>query len=290
MDLLEKLSTYVRVLEAGSMSAAARQLRISGPAVSRQIAALEAEIGVPLVARTTRRMEVTPAGRQLYERSLRILREVDEARALARGETIAGPLRVSAPITFGLAFLTPRLRTLRRRHPGLRLDLSLEDRLVDLALEGVDVAIRVGGRAPDSVDLVAHEIHAFRRVLVASPTYLKKRGAPRSPEALVKHEVLAYPMPYGDVWTLTDGARDARVRLDPIFRSNAMHALRALAEDDAGITLLPDWFVADEVARGTLRVVLPAWRTDRVVVLAIHRTAQRGAPRIRALLDHLRDR
>src|SRR5277367_4614665 len=138
MDLLDKMATYVRVVEAGSFSAAAKQIRISSAAVSRQVAVLEAELRVTLLARSTRRMAVTPAGRPYYERCLRVLREVDEAQAVARGETVDGSLRVTAPVTFGLARVVPHMRGLMVKHPGLRIDLRLEDRLVDLALEGVD--------------------------------------------------------------------------------------------------------------------------------------------------------
>ena len=158
MGLLDKMATYVRVIEAGSFSAAAKQLRVSSAAVSRQIATLEAELGAPLLARSTRRMAVTSAGRRYYERCLRILRDVDEAQAIGRGEGLDGLLLVSAPVTFGLARVVPHVHSLLTKHPGLRVDLRLEDRLIDLVLEGVDVAIRVGGELPESTGLVAHRI------------------------------------------------------------------------------------------------------------------------------------
>jgi DNA-binding transcriptional LysR family regulator len=124
---------------------------------------------------------------------------------------------------------------------------------------------------------------------VASPRYLKRRGEPKTPEALAKHDALTYPVGNSpDSWTLTDGTREARVRVNDTFRSNALHAVRELAVDGAGIALLPDWLVADDVERQALRVVLSRWKTDSVVVHAMYRTAQRGASRIRALVDHLR--
>jgi DNA-binding transcriptional LysR family regulator len=130
MDLLEKMSTYVRVIEAGSFSAAAKQVRLSPAAVSRQIAALEAEVRFPLVLRSTRRMEVTPAGRRYYERCLRILREVDDAQSVGRSEVLDGLLQVSAPVSFGLARVVPHMHALMSKHPGVRIDLRLEDRLI----------------------------------------------------------------------------------------------------------------------------------------------------------------
>ncbi|HEX4460601.1 MAG TPA: LysR family transcriptional regulator [Polyangia bacterium] len=289
MDLLEKMGTFVRVVEAGSFSSAAKQLRLSAAAVSRQIATLEEELQLSLLRRSTRHMAITPAGRLYYERCLRILREVDDAQALGRNAATDGFLRVNAPVTFGLARLVPHLHELLERHRGLRIDLRLEDRLIDLALEGMDVAIRVGGAPPESSDVVAQKLFAFRRILVASPRYLQRRGEPKTPEALAKHAALTHPFGNGrDSWLITNGAREVRVRLDIVVRSSALHAIRTLAVEGAGIALLPDWLVRDEVAARSLRKVLPAWHTEPVTVNALYRTAQRGSARVRALIDHLR--
>jgi len=289
MDVLEKMATYVRVVEAGSFSAAAKQLRISPAAVSRQISTLEDELRVPLLRRTTRKMSITPAGRGYYERCLRILREVDDAQALGRTGATEGLLSISAPVTFGLACVVPRLSSFMAAHPGLRVELRLEDRLIELALEGVDVAIRVGSVLPDSTDVIAHELMSFRRVLVAAPAYLKKRGEPRTPEALVKHDALAYPSGDAlDSWILVHQEREARVRLNAVFRSNAPSALRALAIDGAGIAMLPAWFVDEDLERRALRLVLPGWETEPVAVRALYRREHRGSARVRALVEHLR--
>ncbi len=290
MDLLDKMATFVRVVEAGSFSAAAKQLRISAAAVSRQISTLEEELRVPLLRRTTRKMAITPAGRAYYERCLRILREVDDAQALGRTGATEGLLSVSAPVTFGLACIAPHLGSFMAVHPGLRVELRLEDRLIELALEGVDVAIRVGSVLPDSTDVIAHELMSFRRVLVAAPAYLKKRGEPKTQEALAKHDALAYPS--GDAldnWTLFRDEREAHIRLNAVFRSNAPSALRALAIDGTGVALLPAWFVGEEIERRALRLVLPGWQTEPVAVRALHRREHRGSARVRALIEHLRD-
>ncbi len=144
MDLLDKMATYVRVVEAGSFSAAGKQLRISSGAVSRQIATLETSLRRSLLRRSTRRMEITADGRRYYEACLRVLREVEEAQAAGRGTGREGPLQITAPVTFGLERVVQHVAGLMAKHPELRVDLRLEDRLLDLALEGVDVAIRVG--------------------------------------------------------------------------------------------------------------------------------------------------
>jgi DNA-binding transcriptional LysR family regulator len=290
MDLLEKMTTYVRVVEAGSLSAAAKQLRISSAAVSRQIATLEAELRLTLLRRTTRRMAVTPAGDRYYQSCLRVLREVDDAQAVGADEAPEGFLQVSAPVTFGLARVVPHVHALMVKHPRFRIDLRLEDRLIDLALEGTDVAIRVGTRPPERTDLIAHLLFTFRRVVVASPDYLKRKGEPTTPEALAKHDALTYPAGNpADTWDLVSGEREARLRLNVIFRSNALHAIRDLAVKGVGVALLPDWLVMNDVRRRALRLLLPGWQSEPVPVNAIHRTKQRGAPRLRAFVDHLRD-
>jgi len=289
MDLLEKMATYVRVVEAGSFSAAARQLRISPGAVSRQITTLEAELRVSLLRRTTRKMSITASGRSYYERCVRILREVEDAQGIGRSAATEGLLSVSAPITFGLARVVPLLSSFMAARPGLRVDLRLEDRLIDLTLEGVDVAIRVGTVLPDRTDIIAHELMSFRRVLVASPSYLKRRGEPRTPEALAKHDAVSYPFADAlDSWNLLGKDREVRVRLNVVVRSNAPSALRALAIDGLGIALLPGWFVEDEVERGALRILLRGWETSPVAVHALHRREHRGLARVRAFVDHLR--
>ncbi len=289
MDLLDKMATFVRVVEAGSFSAAAKQLRVSSPAVSRQIATLEAELRASLILRSTRRMVVTEAGRSYYERCLRVLKEVDDARSAVRGGAYEGRLQVTAPVAFGLSCVVPHVTALMTEHTGLSIELLLEDRLADLALEGVDVAIRVGRTPPDSTELVAHRLLTFRRVIVAAPEYLKRKGEPKTPEALAKHDALAYPVgSIADMWSFSDGERTARVRIDPVFRCNAIEAVLELALKGRGIALLPEWRAAEAVKRRALRVLLPEWHGALVSVNAIHRTEQRGAPRVRMLIDYLR--
>ena len=290
MDLLTKMATYVRVVESGSFSAAAKQLRISSPAVSRQIATLERELHTELLARSTRKMIVTPRGRRYYERCVGILRDVEDAQKLEGSDGIDGPLRISAPVTFGLACVAPQMRSFMKKHPGVRVELALEDRLVDLMPEGFDVAIRVGSEPPASTELVAYRLLTYERTLVAAPSYLKRAGAPRRPEELARHDTLMHFMGPTDTWVLRRADDEARVRPKVVFRSNALHALRELAAQGAGIALLPEWFVAPALAAGELRVVLPLWRAQSVTANAISRKDQRGAAaRARALVEHLRD-
>lgn len=284
------MATYVRVVEAGSLSAAAKQLQISAAAVSRQISTLESELRVELIHRTTRRMTITAAGEHYYERCLRILRDVEDAQQVGRDRALGGALKLSAPVTFGLATLTPIMRTFKQKHPSLRIDLRLEDRVIDLVLDGVDVALRTGSNPPENTEVVAHRLFSSERVLVAAPSYLKRRGVPKAPEMLAKHDALShvYDAP-GDVWNLHAGPQSKRVQLNVAVSSNAGHVLRELAIEGAGIALLPEWFVRDAIARGTLRVLCPGWHSQSVVVHALHRTVHRAEHRVRALIAHLKE-
>jgi len=288
MDLLEKMSTFVRVVEAGSLSAAAKQLRISPAAVSRQIATLETEVRAALLARTTRSMALTAAGREYYTRCVRILSDVEDAQTALRGDPMDGPLSISAPVTFGTARVIPHLVAFRKRHPRIRLDLRLEDRLVDPVSENVDVLLRVGGLPSEA--LVAHRLLTFSRILVASPAYLRSRGEPKTPEALAKHCALAHTRGDGhQQLSLQKDGRTTSTMMSVVFRSNSLFALRQLAIAGDGVALLPDWFVENEVERRSLRVVLPGWNGEPFSAYAMHRVELRGAPRVRAFIDYLRE-
>jgi DNA-binding transcriptional LysR family regulator len=295
MDQLAQMATFVRIVDGHSLSAAARSQRLSLPAVSRQLRALEAGLGASLIVRSTRRLHVTDAGRRWYAHCVRILRELEEARATVSDDrSVRGTVLVSASFTFGMTVIVPLLARLAERHPHLTVDLRLEDRLVDLVAEGVDVAVRAGSR-PDSTAFVAHPLFAMPRVLVASPRWLRAHGAPREPSQLVRHPCLVQITPAGVQirWQLRrDRGRDEPADEQTVdvrgpVRSNTPSALRQLALDGAGIAFLPDWLVADDLARGRLRRVLPDWSSAPIMSWAIHRAEQRGVPRIRAFIEAL---
>lgn len=293
MDLLAQMATFVRVVEGQSLSAAARAQRLSLPAVSRQLRALEAELGASLIARSTRRLRVTDAGQEWYEHCRRVLRQVEEARQAVRGKRgVHGRLVVSASLTFGSTVIVPRLPALAQRHPELVVDLRLEDQLVDLVGEGVDVAVRAGSPPPSSTSVVAQPIFGMRRVLVAAPRWLRKHGAIKRPEQLAARSCLIQVTPSGTTipWSLTpeDDAEaphvvDARGQL----RTNAPSALRELALRGMGVAYLPDWLVAPDLKTGRLKRVLPRWSSAPITAWAIYRAELRGAPRLRAFIDAL---
>jgi DNA-binding transcriptional LysR family regulator len=291
MDLLAQMRTFTRVVDTGSLSGAARAVRLSHAAVSRQISALEADLGVTLLLRTTRRLAVTEAGRRYYEHCLRVLREIEDGRAsVARDRSVRGTLTVTAPVTYGLVRVAPSMAELLAKHPGLTVDLLLEDRVVDLVTEGVDVAIRTGVAPPDSASVVAHPLTSYERLLVASPAYLKERGIPKTPEALVSHRALVHLPGDGRVasWRFVRDGTEHVAEPRASMRTNAVLALRGAALDGLGIALLPDWLVEGDVAAGGLRQLLRDYRTSPVVVYALYRTELRGTPRILALIEHLK--
>jgi DNA-binding transcriptional LysR family regulator len=292
MDLLAQMTTFVAVVEGKSLSAAARSQRLSLPAVSRQLQALEQELGTSLITRSTRRLHVTDAGQRWYEHCRRVLREVDEAVAAMRQDGGAhGRLVVSASLTFGATFIVPQLPQISEKHPQLVIDLRLEDHLVDLIGEGVDVAVRSGSPPPLSTAYVAHRIFSMRRVLVAAPRWLRKHGSVREPEQLTRHECLIQVTPSGVVvpWALRfrDEAAERTPEVRGRIRTNAPSALRSLALGGAGVAYLPEWLVADDLEAGTLRRVLPDWASAELTSWAVYRAELRGSARLRAFLEAL---
>ena len=292
MDLLAQMATFVQIVDGQSLSAAARAQRVSLAAISRQLRGLERELGTSLIVRSTRRLHVTDAGRQWYASCARILREVDEARgAVASGGEVRGAVVVSVSMTFGMVHLMPRMHALLERHPRLVVELRLEDRLVDLVAEGVDIAVRAVTPPPDSTAFLAQPLFPMHRVLVAAPRWLRKHGTPRAPAQLAERPCLVQVTPAGATirWQIVhadDGREETLVPTGPL-RSNAPAALRVLALDGAGAAYLPDWLVAEDLAAGTLRRVLPRWVSPALMSWAVYRSELRGAPRLRAVLEAL---
>lgn len=282
MDLLDRMATFVRIVDTGSLSSAARATGLSPAAVSRQLAALEDELGAALIVRSTRRLRVTEAGQRWYQHCLRLRRELDDARAeLGEASAPAGRVAISAPITVGLAQVVPRLEALARRHPRLQVELRLEDHAVDLIGDAVDLAVRAGLAPPDSGSVIAHPLTTFRRVVVAAPAYLRKHGRPRHPRELAEHDgLLLGPAP----WRFSRA--DERIEVTPRarLRCSAPLALQTWAAAGVGVALLPDWLVAGD---RRLVALLSDWDTPEVPIWALHRLELRGAPRIRAVIDAL---
>ncbi|MCB9746219.1 MAG: LysR family transcriptional regulator [Alphaproteobacteria bacterium] len=258
MDL-DQLRLFASVLRRGSFAAAARDHELAPSSVSRAVSGLEEELGVRLLQRSTRHLELTEAGALWFERVQPLLAGLEDANRQARDarQELTGTLRVAAPISFAQRLLLPWVHRFCQDHPGLELELILSDARVDLLAERVDLAVRLG-RLDDS-GLVARRLFTMRYVVCASPGYLERAGWPARPEDVAQHPGLVFPLPaYGPLWRF----RDAKQRLTevpvsgPLSVNNAM-GLRQLALAGAGLALLTSWVVDDALASGALVDVFP---------------------------------
>lgn len=287
MDLLAQMATFVRVVESGSLSAAARAQKLSLPAVSRQLSALEEDLGTPLILRTTRHLQVTEAGQAWYAHCTRILRDISEAKdSVSKGGSL-GLLTVSAPFTIGMHCIVPRLASMSQRHPDLLIDLRLEDQVVDLIAEGVDVAIRAGVPIPDSPSFLAQPLLQFRRILVASPSYLAHRRELAQPRSLSGHDCLVQLTEDSALttWRLYRKDEERAVVVSGRLRATAPVALYQLALDGAGVALLPEWLVQKDIAAKRLLHLLPEWESAPISVWALYRVELRSSLRVKAFVE-----
>jgi DNA-binding transcriptional LysR family regulator len=287
LDDLAALAAFVRVVEARSYSAAARELGATTSAVSKRVAKLEAALGVRLLERTTRRLAPTEAGAAFYERCGHVLEALGEAeRAATRlGGGARGTLRLSAPVIFGELHVAPLVPALLGRHPDLRVDLALSDRFVDLVDEGFDLALRIGRLADSS--LASRRLGRVPSVVCAAPAYLERRGAPRAPADLAGHDCLRYSLAgAGRDWRLR--GPDGHDRAYPTGgRCDCNHggALRELAVGGAGLAQLPLFLVADALRAGRLRTVLDDFRSPDFGIYAVHPAGRAPAPKVRAAVE-----
>lgn len=290
VDRLGAMAVFRRVVEAGSYSAAARALGVSVAGVSKQVAALEARLGVRLLHRTTRRLALTEAGREFHARCGRILDEVAEAeaRVVEREATVRGSLRVTAPVSFGLLHLGGPLAAFASAHPDVRVELVLADRLVDLVEEGFDVALRMAARPPDT-SLVAVKLARARRVVCAAPGYLRRAGRPRRPADLASHRCLVNPATVSPTtWLLRSPDGPLSVDVTAALSVNSSIALRDAALAELGLALLPEFVVADALRDGRLEAVLRTYEPEPLEVYALHPHGRFVPRRVRLFLDVLR--
>jgi DNA-binding transcriptional LysR family regulator len=293
MDRIGDLNLFLRVLDLGSISAAARSLDLSVATASLRLKRLEKTLGTRLFHRTTRKLRLTPEGTALVEQG-RVLIEGLEALtdSLHSASTeITGTLRASVPAGFGRQYISPLVPEFLSRHPRLRLHMDLDDRMRDLAGEGFDVAIRIG--TVNEPSLVARKIAPNRRVLCASPSYLKKNGTPTKPEQLVDHDCLAMVGGKGvnTVWTLRKrGGKECSVRVKGRLESNFGEVLRDAAIAGLGIALHSTWHVCDDLRAGRLRVVLPEYSPPDSGIYAVMLQRKLMPLRARAFMDFLAER
>ncbi|MFV3308447.1 LysR family transcriptional regulator [Pseudomonas sp. NY15181] len=270
MELLNDMALFVEVVKAKGFRGAAEVTGVPNSTLSRRISALEKAIGLRLLHRTTRRIELTEAGQIYFERCKRI---VDEAR-LAHdqlGEMLAQPrgtLRVSFPVDFAVTYLAPLITEFAELYPGISFDFDLTPRRVDLIGEPFDVAIRIG--ESENSQLIARPLASFPPGLYASPRYVERAGEPRAPGDLARHQCLS--MLKADSWTLQDGTRTESVAVGGRYSLNSVGMARRLAALDQGIVLMVEEIVADELQQGRLVRIMPEWQGAPIPVYAVTET------------------
>lgn len=289
MDQLAALRMFVEIVDEGSLSAASRSLQISLPVVVRGLAALEKRLGVRLLNRTTRRLHLTEAGAEYYQRCKRIVADVKEAEEAASEQrlTPSGTLVVNAPVLFGRMHVAPLVASFLEACPQLSVELTLSDRNVDIVEEGVDVAVRIG-HLPDS-GFAAVRLGATQRVLVASPAYLRKAGTPRAPEALKDHDCLRFSgLTPGRDWHFVRDGRESSVRVSGRFTSNSGDAVIEATLQRQGIACVLCYQVAQPLASGKLRLVLQDFAPPPVEIHAVFAHPKLVSAKVRAFVEHLR--
>jgi DNA-binding transcriptional LysR family regulator len=288
MDLLTAFQVFVRVSESGSFSAVAREMGLSQPAISRQIAALEEHFGERLLQRTTRSLTLTDEGRDLLVHANRVLETLEEAETAVgrlRG-TVAGTVRMSVPATFGRLYLAPRLGELLAVHPALEIELLLNDGLADIVSDGIDLAVRAGPIGDSS--LIVRKMGTVARYAIASAAYLEKHGTPQTPYELAAHSCLIFTQSSNAHEWQFDGPNGIiNIPVTGRFRSDAGDAIREAVISGYGIGMLPGWYFRDEMAQGTVRVLLGDWQVPGTPVHIIYPSRRYLSPRVRAVMDFL---
>lgn len=290
MDVLAAMRVYVRVAEARSFSAVARELGTTQPAVSRQVAALEEHLGARLIQRTTRSLTLTEDGRDLLGHARRVLDAVEEAESsVGRRHALPGGLvRLATSATFGRLYVAPRISRLLERYPELSVDLSMSDAVVDLVADGVDVAIRSSAVMDSS--LVARKIGSSRRVTVVSEAGLAAYGEPEHPSDLARMPCIIFTGSATPTdWHFHGPDGEVSVSVSGRFRTNSSEALREAVLGGLGFAVLPTWFFTEEVTSGRLRPVLTGWEPPRGAISAVYPSRRNLAPRTRAVIDFFVD-
>lgn len=286
LDNLTAMVSFARVVDEGSFSRAAGRLGISKSAVSKQIARLEDRLGTRLLNRSTRRLALTEAGTRLYERCQRIIAEAEAAEAEAGSMQTepSGLLRVSTGVSFGQLHLARHLPALLERHPGLSIELVLNDRVVDLVEEGYDLALRIADLADSP--LIARRLSPVRRVLAAAPSYLARHGAPTVPRDLTTHACLGYSYSAGGCeWVLHGADGVQRHRFKPRVLANNGDSLVAMAAAGLGIVQMPTFILDRHLCRGDLAIVLPDHEPPPLALYAVYPPGRPLAAKVRAFID-----
>lgn len=289
MDRYENMNTFVRVVETGSISAAADRMDVAKSVVSRRLKELETHLGVELFHRTTRQMNLTDSGRGFYQQAVRILADVLEAE-LATSQShgaLKGALKVAVPLSFGLMHLGSAINEFLQQHPDIEFDLDFNDRQVDLLAEGFDLAIRIASLTDSS--LIARRLAPIQTILCASPDYLERNGIPHELEALRQHRCLAYNLTNPiEQWQVYDaGGQLIKISTRPYLKAGNGEFLRDAAIAGLGIVLIPTFIVYKEIERGALVPLLTDYHCPPLSAYAIYPQTRHLSQRVRAFVDFM---
>jgi DNA-binding transcriptional LysR family regulator len=292
MDLFQAMSVYVKVVEAGSMTAAALECGVSTTMVGNHLRALEQRLGVSLLSRTTRRQRLTEFGAEYYQRCLAVLGLVADSERLAEQvqDQPAGTLRITAPLTFGSERLAPALSEFALRCPQVKLDVVLTNQRHDLIDSGFDVAIRLGNPEPSA--LIARPLEDYTLTICAAPAYLQRRGTPRRPEDLQQHDCLAFAYPAGDDWSsvekqwrLSGPEGEIRVPVSGSLMINSSAGLYQAARSGMGVVMLPDALVQEDLEQGRLVALLQGYQLPRRPMNLLYAQDRYRLPKLRSFVD-----
>lgn len=286
---LNLLHTFVAVAELASFTAAAQRLQIARPQVSLQIRRLEAALGTTLFTRTTRRVALTDAGQRLFEHGAPLLHDLQQALQQVgnEGTALRGRLRIAATVEHATRVLAPAVAAFATRHPEVRVDLLVSDRVHDLVAEGIDVAIRMGWMRATSARVA--RLGEFDQAVLASPAYLARHGQPKAPQDLADHRWIALNLlPAPLTWVFAQGAKTVTVRMTPRLRTDSAVALRALLVAGAGVSAGSLLHLQDAVRSGALVRLLPDWTLPRGGIYAVYPPGNQIAPAARAFVEMLR--
>lgn len=290
IDRLSDIALFLRALDTGSISGAARSLNLSVAVASKRLQRLEQELGVRLLHRTTRQLRVTPEGAALAAQGRVLVEDLEALTSGLRqaGMQVTGTIRVSTSSSFGRQYVSPLLSRFLARYPGVRISVNFSDEVLDLVSSGFDLAVRIG--ALNDSTLVARQLAKNQRVLCASPAYLRRHGAPKTPADLQRHQCLVLVGSQGrlDVWRLTDAkGHETAVRVTGRLESNVGESLRDAAVAGLGIALHSTWHICDDLARGRLQIVLPKYTIADTGIYAVMPQRRLVPPRVRAFIDFL---
>jgi len=288
MDRLAAMEAFIRVVDAGSFSGAAKQLRIGQPAVSKTIAQLEDRLGVRLLLRSTHRLTPTEAGRNFYDRAKRAIEEADGAELAARcaAATLSGRMRFCGPLTFTRLLVMPCLSSFLTEYPALDIDVVLEDRDLDLVAAGIDVALLIGRLADSAV--TARKIGQCQRRVIGTPAYFEEKGVPQTPADLLAHEAIIYAQRDGGAnWTFRQGTSETTVTVNGRLRVSATEGVREGVLAGLGFAIASEWAFAPELKSGAVISVLDNWSLAPVDLWAVFPTGRQASTKARAFASFI---